>query len=64
MQEYKVPAKIDALCKYTGWGLTRSSVSEIYHGVFDNKQAKLYLSIDDIVWFYGMKKIVIVAQSN
>lgn len=61
MQEYKVPAKIDVLCKYACWGLTRSSFSEIYLGVFDNKQAELYLSIDDIVWFYALEKIVIVA---
>ncbi|GAY57117.1 hypothetical protein CUMW_176960 [Citrus unshiu] len=59
-EEYKVPTRIDALCKYARRVLTKALLIEIYHGIFDNEQAELYLSVDDIVQFCSMEKIGIV----
>ncbi|GAY62983.1 hypothetical protein CUMW_221940 [Citrus unshiu] len=56
-QEYKVPARIDALCKYARRVLTKALFIEIYPGIFNNEQAELYLSVDDIVQFCSMEKI-------
>ncbi|ESR34520.1 hypothetical protein CICLE_v10006565mg, partial [Citrus x clementina] len=55
--EYKAPARIDALCKYARRVLTKVLFIEIYPGIFDNEQVELYLSVDDIVQFCGMEKI-------
>ncbi|XP_052287667.1 uncharacterized protein LOC102629700 isoform X2 [Citrus sinensis] len=56
-EEYKVPARIDALCKYARRVLTKALFIEIYPGIFNNEQAELYLSVDDIVQFCSMEKI-------
>ncbi|GAY66444.1 hypothetical protein CUMW_248810 [Citrus unshiu] len=56
-KEYKVPARIDALCKYARRVLTKALFIEIYPGIFDNEQVELYLSVDDIVQFCSMEKI-------
>ena len=57
VQEYKVPARIYALCKYAHRMLTKTLLIEIYPGIFDNEQAEIYLLIDDIVQFCSMEKI-------
>ena len=49
--------RIDALCKYARRVLTKALLIEIYHGIFDNEQTELYLSVDDIVQLYSMEKI-------